>query len=196
VGEDEELLDRLRAGDEVAFSEIVERYHTRLVRFARSFVANGAVAEEVAQETWLAVVRGIERFEGRSSLRTWLFRICANRARSTGASEHRMIAAGPQQAAVDPDRFDSGGAWASPVAHWADAVDDRLAAVVIATHARRAIDELPDQQRQVVTLRDAEGLSSREVCEVLGISEANQRVLLHRGRSQVRSVLEREYAGG
>jgi RNA polymerase sigma-70 factor (ECF subfamily) len=193
---DEDLLDRLRAGDEVAFAELVERYHTRLVRLARSFVANGEVAEDVAQETWLAVVRGIERFEGRSSLRTWLFRICANRARSTGAHEHRMFSADPQEAAVDPDRFDPGGAWASPPADWVDAIDDRLEAAVLAEHARRAIDELPERQRQVVTLRDVEGLSSKEVCEVLSISEANQRVLLHRGRSRIRSALEHKARGG
>jgi RNA polymerase sigma-70 factor (ECF subfamily) len=196
VGADEDLLDRLRTGDEVAFAELVERYHTRLVRLARSFVANGEVAEEVAQETWLAVVRGIERFEGRSSLRTWLFRICVNRARSIGAREHRIVSAERQEANVDPDRFEPSGAWASPPTDWADAIDDRLEAAVLAEHAHRAIDDLPEQQRQVVTLRDVEGLSSKEVCEVLSISEANQRVLLHRGRSRIRSVLEQQARGG
>ena len=193
---DEELLDGLRAGDEVAFAELVERYHARLVRLARSFVASGEVAEEVAQETWLAVVRGIERFEGRSSLRTWLFRICANRARSAGEREHRMVSAERQEAAVDPDRFDPSGAWALPPTDWADAIDDGLEAAVLAEHARRAIDELPEQQRQVVTLRDVEGLSSKEVCDVLSISESNQRVLLHRGRARIRSILENETRRG
>ncbi|MGA8295453.1 MAG: RNA polymerase sigma factor [Acidimicrobiales bacterium] len=196
MDDDAELLDQLRAGDEIAYSQMVERYHTRLVRFARSFVASEAVAQEVAQETWIAVLRGIERFESRSSLQTWLFRICANRARSIGVREQRVTATGPSEAAVSADRFDATGSWASPIVHWAEAVDEKLDAFALADRVRRAIVELPDSQRQVVTLRDAEGLSSSEVCEVLGISEANQRVLLHRGRSRVRSALERELAGG
>ena len=193
---DEELVDRMRAGDDRAFAELVERYHTRIVRLARSFVARRELAEDVAQETWIAVVRGVDRFEGRSSLRTWLFRICVNQARSTGKREQRIVPVDPSQPTVEPNRFGHNGEWVRPPAPWTDAVDDRMQAAALAPLAQRAIEDLPEPQRQVVTLRDAEGLSSREVCDVLSISEANQRVLLHRGRARVRSYLERELKGG
>jgi RNA polymerase sigma-70 factor (ECF subfamily) len=193
VGEDEgELLRRLRAGDEVAFAALVERYHAPLIRVALTFVPSRAVAEEVVQDTWLGVLRGVDRFEGRSSLQTWLYRILVNRARTTGVREHRSLPLADTEPAVDPARFAPDGTWASPPEHWSDEVDERLSAPALAARIRMLVEELPAGPRQVVTLRDVEGLSSAEVCEVLGITEGNQRVLLHRGRSRVRAVLEQE----
>jgi RNA polymerase sigma-70 factor, ECF subfamily len=190
--EDVELVARLRSGDEDAFREIVSRYHTSLLRLAQTMVPTRAVAEEVVQDTWLGLVRGIHRFEGRSSLRTWLFHVLVNRARSTGARERRPtmgVTAGPT---VDPSRFGPKGNWADPPVPWPDEVDDRLVAADLARRIRPRIDELPEMQRQVVTLRDVEGLDATEVCKLLDISEGNQRVLLHRGRARLRGVLEEE----
>jgi RNA polymerase sigma-70 factor, ECF subfamily len=190
---EKELLDRLREGDEQAFVTLVGRYHGSLTRLARSFVSSAAVAEEVVQDTWLAVICGISRFEGRSSLKTWLFRILVNRARTTGARESRSIAIGEPGPAVDASRFDEAGRWAQPPEHWADDADDRVRAAMLADRIRSALGDLPARQRQVVVLRDVEGLSSEEVCSVLKISMSNQRVLLHRGRSRLRQALESEF---
>ena len=181
-----ELLDRLRAGDEEAFATIVRAHHTSLCRLARSFVGSGAVAEEVVQDTWLAVVRGVDRFEGRSSLRTWLFHILVNRARTT-ASRERRTESGPDP---DADRFDGVGVWSAPPVPWSELADDRLAAEQVVALARELLETLPEAQRQVVVLRDVEGLSASEVTELLGISDGNQRVLLHRGRARLRAGLE------
>jgi RNA polymerase sigma-70 factor (ECF subfamily) len=142
----------------------------------------------------VGVVRGVERFEGRSSFKTWLFRIVVNRARSAGAREQRTVPIERAEPAVDPARFDAGGAWAQPVVAWEADADDRMVAATWARCLRDALDGLPERQRAVVILRDVEGLASNDVCEVLGISEGNQRVLLHRGRSRLRSVLEAELA--
>ena len=188
--EDAELLARLREGDEQAFVLLVARHHAAMLRLARSFVASTAVAEEVVQDTWVGVLRGLERFEGRSSLRTWLLRILVNRARSTGVRERRSIAIGDSGPVIDQARFDASGAWMSPPQHWVEDSEDRLFAEAVAGPLHRTLDELPARQREVVMLRDIDGLSSGEVCEVLEISEANQRVLLHRGRSRLRSALE------
>jgi RNA polymerase sigma-70 factor (ECF subfamily) len=187
---DDELLARLRAGDEDAFVLLVARYHATMLRLARSYVSSTAVAEEVVQDTWLGVVRGIDGFAGRSSFKTWLLQILVNRARSTGVREHRSTAVGDAAPAVDRSRFDASGAWMSPPQHWIEDSEDRLFAEGLASHIQAALEELPLRQREVVTLRDLDGLSSHEVCEVLDISEGNQRVLLHRGRSQLREVLE------
>jgi RNA polymerase sigma-70 factor, ECF subfamily len=165
--EDLQLLTRLRSGDEDAFVTLVSRNHDAMLRLARTFVHSHAVAEEVVQETWVGVLRGIDRFEGRSSLRTWLLAILVNRARSTGSREARSVAASDSEgfvAAVDGSRFDSSGAWSSP----------------------------PERQRAVVMLRDVDGLRSDEVCQVLDLTPANERVLLHRGRSRLRQALEDE----
>ena len=189
---DVELLARLRDGDEAAFVTLVGRYQGSLLRVARTFVPNDAVAEEVVQDTWMGVVRGIDRFEGRSSFKTWLFRILVNRARTSGVREHRSVPLDPTEPAVSPDRFDGNGAWAEPVAPWEDDADDRLVAASWSPALRAAVDDLPDRQRDVVVLRDVEGLSSADVCQVLGLTEGNQRVLLHRGRSRLRNVLESE----
>lgn len=193
VDADADLVVRLRAGDEAAFAALVERYHPSLLRLAETMVPSRAIAEEVVQETWLGVVSGISRFEGRSSLRTWLFHILVNRARSTGVREKRRAPAyAAWVPAVEPARFGKDGAWVDPPTPWPEDVDDRLAAEMLAERVRARLSQLPDLQRQVVTLRDLEGLSSVEVCELLAITEANQRVLLHRGRSRIRSMLEGE----
>jgi len=190
--EDKALLEQLRAGEEKAFVVLVERYHHRLTRLALTFVPSLEMAEDVAQETWLAVFRGVGRFEGRSSLRAWLFQICANRARSWAAREQRLASAGRLELAAAPGRPGFGDGWSSPSQHWAEAVDDRLEADELAVYVLRAIEDLPQLQRQVVTLRDVEGLPSLKVCEALSLSEPNQRVLLHRGRSRIRRVVEEE----
>jgi RNA polymerase sigma-70 factor (ECF subfamily) len=195
VDEDELLVARLRAGDEQAFVELVARHHTAMVRIACSFVSSTAVAEEVVQDTWLGVLRGIDGFAGRSSFRTWLLRILVNRARSTGVREHRSVAVGDAVPAVDRSRFDASGAWASPPQHWVEDSEARLLAEGLADQIQAALGELPARQREVVVLRDVDGLSGPEVCDVLEISEANQRVLLHRGRSHLRQALESELGG-
>src|SRR5712691_415408 len=164
-----------------------------MLRLAASFVPSLAVAEEVVQDTWVGVLRGISAFEGRSSVKTWLFRILVNRARTAGVRERRVVTVGDAEPAVDPARFDRAGGWASPPQHWVEEADDRIQAAKIADRIRSAIEDLPPQQRQVVTLRDIDGLSSVEVCGILDISAANQRVLLHRGRSRVRQVIETEF---
>jgi RNA polymerase sigma-70 factor (ECF subfamily) len=188
---DLELLSRLRNGDEEAFVMLVARYHESMLRLARSIVSSEAVAEEAVQDTWLGVVRGIERFEGRSSFKTWLFRILVNRARSAGAREQRHALVESAHV-VDPTRFDTHGQWADPLEQWAQESDDRLEAAIWAPILKSALDELPPRQRTVIVLRDVEGLSSDEVCAVLGISGGNQRILLHRGRSRLREILESE----
>ena len=193
MGDDTELLARLRAGDEGAFVALVEQYHTSMVRLASTFVPNRAVAEEVAQDAWLGVLRGLDSFEGRASLRTWLFRILVNRARSTGVREHRSVpAAMVDEPAVDPRRFASDGHWVEPPVPWTEEVESRLAAADTVERIRTLIEELPPLQRQVITLRDMEGLGAGEVCDILQISEGNQRVLLHRARSRVRRILADE----
>jgi RNA polymerase sigma-70 factor, ECF subfamily len=192
---DEALVARLRAGEEQAFVLLVSRHHAAMLRLARSFVSSDAVAEEVIQDTWLGVLRGIDGFAGRSSFKTWLLHILANRAKSTGVREHRSIAIGDAGPAVDRARFDSSGAWMSPPQHWVEDSDDRMLAEGLAGSIQSGLDELPVRQREVVMLRDVDGLSSQEVCHVLEISDANQRVLLHRGRSHLRQSLEAELGG-
>jgi RNA polymerase sigma-70 factor, ECF subfamily len=188
-----DLLPRLRAGDERAFVSLVERYHEPMLRLAVSFVPSRAVAEEVVQDTWLAVLRGLDGFEGRSSLRTWVFRILVNRARTTGTREHRSVPVADPEPAVDPRRFDASGGWADPPEHWIEAAEGRMETGKMAARIRAWLDELPARQRQVVILRDIEEMSSAEVCAVLAISDANQRVLLHRGRSRLRQLIEDEF---
>lgn len=195
---DQALVRLLLDGNEAAFSEVVERFHTPLIRFALLFVANREVAEEVVQDTWVAVLNGLPAFQGRSALKSWIFSIAANRAKTRAIREKRTItfselsAPGDDEPAVDPDRFSSGGAWSSPPGRWDRDTPEKLllrqeALAVVAA----AMAELPPSQQAVVTLRDVEGLDAAEVCNVLEISDTNQRVLLHRGRSKVRSALER-----
>jgi RNA polymerase sigma-70 factor, ECF subfamily len=188
---DPELVSRLRAGDESAFVELVERHHNQLIRLAGTFVARAETAEDIAQETWLALLNGIDRFEGRSSLRTWLFQICANRARSIGERENRTVPVERVEAAVDAEQFTRTGAWTSPPTPWPDTSAQASDDADLVAAIRRAISALPALQRLVVTLRDVDGLTGKEVCEVLSISDANQRVLLHRGRGRIRLSLDK-----
>lgn len=189
----------LRAGDERAFEMLIDRYYATMLRVARMHVSTREAAEDVVQEVFLGVIQGIDRFEGRSSLRTWMFRILVNRAKTRGEREARTRPFSSFEAdmetgqpSVDPDRFTPDGRWAGfwgtpPASHLPEArtlaaeAGDRLAA---------AIGSLPDAQRAVITLRDVEGFSALEVCDFLDLSEGNQRVLLHRARSKVRTALE------
>jgi len=189
------LVAGLRARDEDAFRTVIELYHPALVRVARMYVSTQAVAEEVAAETWLAVLEGIDRFEGRSSLKTWIFRILTNRAKTRGMREGRSLpfsSLDPDEPAVDADRFRGAGEnWPG---HWAATPigfpEERLLAAETREVIERAIDALPPTQRTVISLRDVEGWSAEEVCNALTLSETNQRVLLHRARSAVRRALE------
>jgi len=187
-----ELLMRLRAGDERAFSDLVAVYHPAMIRLARLHVRSRAVAEEVAQEAWLGLLRGIDRFEGRSSLRTWLFRIVINRAISTGIRESVHLPVADDELEMGDGRFSQDGWWVTPPTHWADEVLDRVAAPALVAKVQEVIAQLPPLQRSVVTLRDVEGLTSAEACKVLDITEINQRVQLHRARTRIRSALEQE----
>ena len=192
-----DLVARLQAGDEQAFVTLVDLYHAPLLRLASTFVPSRAVAEEVVQDTWLGVVRGIHRFEGRSSLKTWLFRIVVNRARTTGVRERRETPTDRAvEPAVPPERFNAGGGWSSPPTPWSDDAEDRIVARQTAAKVSRHLNLLPERQRQVVVMRDFEGLAAPDVCALLGITEANQRVLLHRGRSRLRNMLEHELGKG
>jgi RNA polymerase sigma-70 factor (ECF subfamily) len=183
------LLAALRAGDERAFMELVELHTPGMRRFALTFVHSPSVADEVVQEAWLGVLRGLDRFEGRSSLKTWIYRIVANVARTRAVREARSVPfsafATDDEPSVDPERFLADGHWESPPEPWRAVLDSEARAVIDA-----AIAALPDQQRQVIELRDIEGWGSDEVRNVLELSETNQRVLLHRARSKVRAALE------
>jgi RNA polymerase sigma-70 factor, ECF subfamily len=206
---DEQLLLALRRRDEQAFATLVDRYHEQLVRLACLFVPSQAVAEEVAQETWIGVLQGIDRFEGRSSFRTWLFRILTNQAKRRGQREARStpFAAFSAQAdaddgepAVAPERFlpasdEWAGHWVSYPQDWRETPEERFLSSETRALVQQAIAALPLNQRIVITLRDVEGFPSSEVCNVLAISETNQRVLLHRARSKVRRQLEQYLEG-
>jgi RNA polymerase sigma-70 factor, ECF subfamily len=193
---DEQILAALKRGDETAFVQLVEQHQGLMLRVALRYVRTRAVAEEVVQETWVAVLHGLDRFEARASLKTWIFRILTNRAISRGDREGRVLPFsslgdddGP---AVDPDRFRPPGAqWAGGWKVFPDALpEERLLARETLSLIGDAIAELPERQHLVITMRDVEGWSAEEVCEALAISEANQRVLLHRARSKVRRTLE------
>jgi RNA polymerase sigma-70 factor, ECF subfamily len=196
-----DLIARLRAGDEEAFEGLVARLYGTMLTVARTYVKDRAVAEEVVQDTWLAVINGLDRFEGRSSLKTWILSILVNQAKTRGTREARTVPFATLEddaPAVDPERFRGPheqytGGWRAFPANWnaATIVEDRETLRV----AMRAIAELPLTQQTVIRMRDVEGYSSEEVCAVLDVSEANQRVLLHRARSRVRSALERHIDG-
>jgi len=195
--DDAELLESLLGGNESSFTELVRRYHLTLVKVARYYVASAASAEDVAQDTWIAVIKGIESFEGRSSFKTWLLRICANRARTFGVREHRSIPVDPNESgpSVAAHRFDQGGMWSEPPVPFTDAIDSRLDNAALLHAVRDAIEALGEPQQAVVTLRDVEGLSTQEVATLLGLSEANVRVILHRGRARVREIVEEAVKG-
>jgi RNA polymerase sigma-70 factor (ECF subfamily) len=189
VADDRDLVARLQAGDESAFVELVRTYQPRLQRLAESVVSSRSVAEEVVQDTWLAVVRGVERFEGRSTFKTWLFHILLNRARSAVGREHRALPLSSQDVS---ERFDASGAWSTPPVPWAEEAEDRLVAQHLADRVRELLPDLPAAQREVLLLRDIEGVSAPDVCELLGVSDGNQRVLLHRARVHLRQKLDLE----
>jgi RNA polymerase sigma-70 factor (ECF subfamily) len=203
-----QLVERLRARDEAAFMELVQRYSGSMLRVAQMFVASRAVAEEVVQETWLAVLKGLDRFEGRSSLKTWIFRILTNRAKTRGEREHRSIPfaslalaeAESDEPAVDPDRFipptdDRAGFWGAPPQRWEDVPDKSLQSAEALELVRAEIEKLPPMQRLVITMRDLEGWPTEDIRNALDITETNQRVLLHRARSKVRAALEDYFNG-
>jgi RNA polymerase sigma-70 factor, ECF subfamily len=201
--EERELLEALRRGDEAAFVRLVEMLHGSMLRLAMLHVGDRAVAEEVVQEAWLGVLQQLDRFEGRSSLKTWVLRITSNRAKTRAVRERRTVpfsalAGGDLEAdesAVDPDRFLPAGHrwaghWASPPASWREVPEELLLSQETMAEVERAVAALPAAQRAVLVLRDVEGLSAAEACQLLGLTEGNQRVLLHRGRSKVRATLE------
>src|SRR4051812_583709 len=195
---DAELIEAIKRGDEAAFAAMVDAYSPALLRMARMFVRDRAVAEEVVQDTWIAVLRGIDRFEGRSSLKTWIYRILINTAKTRGQRESRSIpfsaATSEDEPVVDPDRFlDAGqrwaGAWMLGPSDW-QTPEEELLQGETRDAILRAIDQLPAAQRAVMTMRDVEGFPADEVAAALGISDGNQRVLLHRARSKVRTAVE------
>jgi RNA polymerase sigma-70 factor (ECF subfamily) len=193
------LIAALRDGDEAAFARLVDQHTPSMLRVARGYVPSHEIAEEVVQETWIALLKGVEKFEGRSSLRTWLFTVMINIAKARGIRERRdadvaMLAF--TGGTVDPARFRTGDAWPG---HWKvgdepspfpDTPEGSVLGTELVDVARRELNKLPERQRTVVTLRDMLGFDSAEVCELLDITTANQRVLLHRGRAAVRQVLE------
>jgi RNA polymerase sigma-70 factor (ECF subfamily) len=201
TSEEAELVSRLRAGDERAFEELVDRFHPMMLAVARTHVKTQTAAEEVAQDAWLGVLNGLDRFEGRSSLKTWILRILVNNAITRGVRDSRSVpfsslaaeeAEGP---VVEPERFrPKGGAfaghWNGYPADWSSMPEQALLGRETLERVKGAIHDLPPAQRTVITLRDIEGWDSREVCAALEISEGNQRLLLHRARSGVRAALE------
>jgi len=200
---DSELVARLLDGDDAAFATLVDTYHSTMKRVAAGYLGGAPTAvDEVVQETWMAVLKSLDRFEGRSSLKTWIFRILANRAITRAKRERRsvpMSAMGTleeaDQPALDPSLFDGSGMWTTPPVSWGTDPDRALMDGEIRRLVDEAVATLPDRQRTVITLRDLEGWSSTDVRNVLEISETNQRVLLHRARSKVRAALESYYRG-
>jgi RNA polymerase sigma-70 factor (ECF subfamily) len=203
--DDAVLVKAIAARDPDAFAFLLDRYHPSLVRLAQQYVPSRAVADEVVQETWLAVIQGIDRFEQRSSLKTWLFRILVNIARSHGVKESRSIPFAStesldEEPAVDPHRFRrfarrGRGQWKQPPRPWSDPEQRALDTETLAT-IDHAVERLAPAQREVLTMRDLLGWSAAEVCDALEVTDANQRVLLHRARSKVRAALERHYDEG
>ena len=204
--DDRRLVTAILAGDEAAFADLLDRYERPLLRLALAHVSNRAVAEEVVQETWTGVIEGLSRFRGQSSLKNWIFRILVNQAKTHARREHRSLpfssfdSTENADSAVDPAFFQQSGMWRghwiSSPGYWEDQTPERL---LLSKQSRQcvqdAIDNLPPSQQQVMVLRDMEGLSAKEACLILDISEANQRVLLHRARAKVRSALARHPYG-
>lgn len=201
--EDSHLVEGLRQGDEAAFATLIQRYHRSIVRLVTSYVRNDSAGEDVAQETWMGVLAGLAGYEGRCSFRSWVFRIAVNIAKKRAVRDARGVPFSAldglegHEIAVDSDRFWEpderwAGHWSSPPTPWRDAEHKLLAEETLRVVAA-AIDELPAAQRQVITLRDMQGLTAEETSEILELNEGNQRVLLHRARSKVRTVLEMHF---
>jgi RNA polymerase sigma-70 factor (ECF subfamily) len=202
---DERTVAALRAGDEGAFRELFARTYPMMKRVARGYVASDAVADEIVQETWVAIVTGIDRFQRRSALGTWIFSILTNQAKSHCARERRALPFSSvtpsdlEESAVDPDRFQKDdeawpGHWATPPRPW-QKPERRLLSLEARERLKEGLAQLPDRQRLIVGLRDIDGHSAEEVCDLLGLSQENQRVLLHRGRSRLRAVLDDYFDG-
>jgi RNA polymerase sigma-70 factor (ECF subfamily) len=202
--DDADLIGAIQRRDEATFVQMVARYQGSLLRLALIYADSRAVAEEIVQEAWLGVLQGIEHFEGRSSFKTWLFRIVVNRAKTRAAREGRTVPfsaldqvspagdepAVPSERFLGPDHPEWPGHWATPPRSWGASPDEQLLSREMLDLIEGAIANLPPAQREVITLRDVEGATSEEACNVLGLSETNQRVLLHRARSRVRAALE------
>ena len=197
--DDAELLRRLRGGDDAAFRELVRSLHGALTKVALAFVGSRAAAEEVVQDTWMAVIAGLAQFEGRASLRTWIGHILVNRAKTRGVRDKRVVPLSAEDDAAadahEAERFGPRGFWAAPPTAWDKAPEALTLRKEACEHIEREIAALPPTQGAVVMLRDMEGWSSDEVCAALEITEANQRVLLHRGRARLRAALERYHSG-
>jgi RNA polymerase sigma-70 factor, ECF subfamily len=198
---DENIVERLRRGDENAFRMLVRKYHASMVNFAQAFLRDRSAAEEAVQDTWIAVMSGVASFEGRSSLKSWIFAIVANKARTKARRDGRMIPfadfGAPDEPEVDLERFTPEGSWTSPPGDWPAISPERIVAGrQLFAHVMTILDTLPAAQRLVVALRDIEGMDASDVCAVLNITEANQRVLLHRGRSHIRQAIEDLLAAG
>ena len=203
LGDDAEIVAALRRGDEEVFSTLVSEYSGLLLRLAQDFVKSRSVAEEVVQDTWLALLNGIDRFEMRSSLKTWLFRILVYKAKSRRAREARTVpfsslVVDSAERAVPEERFSAGEPWPG---HWGippiavhSVPEERILAREVRERIAAALEMLPELQRIVVRLRDIAGWEATEVCSELGLTDANQRVLLHRGRARLRATLE-QYLG-
>lgn len=188
------LIAALKRGDEAAFRQLVATQQKSMLAFARTFLRDPAAAEEAVQDTWLALISGIAKFEGRSSLKSWTFAVLANIARTKAKRNGRMVSftdMGYNDPAVDPDRFSGDGSWLSPPGQWSEINPERIVGGrQLLAHALAVLETLPPNQRAVVTLRDIEGLTPEETCSILEVTEANHRILLHRGRSRIRAALE------
>ncbi len=199
---DGRLVARLRTGEEAAFNELVDRYHGALIRTAMNYVADLSIAEEVVQEAWLGVMEGIGGFEGRSSLKSWLFSIVIHKAKDRGVCEKRYVSMtmseteDADESAVDPSRFRASGEWGLPPQQWDEITPERLlSSKEHLALLQRAIEELPDNLREVLVLRDIEEMDSKDICAMLKITESNLYVRLHRGRERVRAAMEPHLAG-
>jgi len=202
TSEEHRLLARLRKGDEGAFDELVNKHHGALIRMAMGHVGDREVAEEVVQDTWMAVIQNLDRFEGRSSIRTWIFGILIHKAKDRGVREKRHTTFSAfesydddNEEAVDPSRFHQSGEWAGhwafPPQPWDDQTPEKLLASQQAVNAmNKAIEALPATLKEVLILRDVEGVEAKEVCELLKITETNLYVRLHRARERVRAAVE------
>ena len=193
-----DLVERLRSGEEATFRALIRRHQASLVGVAQTFVKNRATAEEVVQDTWLAVIEGLAAFEGRSSLKNWIFAILANKARTRAIRDGRIVAAGSltgegeeHEPVVDSSRFDTAGQWRESPGSWDEVTPERVVSGrQIWAHVREAIDELPEAPKSVLILRDVEQMDAAAVREILDVSDANQRVLLHRARARIRQFVE------
>lgn len=200
------LITSLLQGEEAAFLSLIDHYQASMLRICRMYISDPAVAEEVVQDTWLSMLQGLRRFEGRSSFKTWLFTILANKARTRAKRERRSISFSDledstleePEPAVDPNRFlpegyQWAGGWAVKPQPWGSSIEQATLSKELMDYIEAAIQRLPESQRVVISMRDVQGWRSEEVCNVLGLSESNQRVLLHRARSKLRRALEQYY---